>query len=56
MRKELKNDFPFDDKLSRLVEKYEPSELSLDELDNVFAAGNQPDFSKFLDKLNENKK
>lgn len=45
-------DFDFDDDLSRMIERYQPSELSLDELDGVFAARNQPEYAKFLEYEN----
>lgn len=50
------NDFKFDDNLSKLVSKYEPEELSLDDLDLVAAASNHPDYNKFLDVLNKEEK
>ena len=45
-------DFDFDDDLSRMIERYQPSELSLDELEGVFAARNQPEYAKFLEYEN----
>ena len=51
-------DYDFKDDLSRMIENYSPSELSLDELDSVYAASsqtNQPDYSEFLKNLNNNK-
>lgn len=51
-------DYDFNDDLSRMIDNYSPSELSLDELDSVYAASsqtNQPDYSEFLKKTKNNK-
>lgn len=45
-------DFDFEDDLSRMIERYQPSEMSLEELDEVFAAGTRPDYAKFLEYEN----
>lgn len=52
----LMNRFIPDDNLSRLIDRYETGELSLDDLDLVAAASNHLDYNKFLDVLNKEEK
>lgn len=48
-------EFSPDDKLSRLIGQQEGDELSLEELDNVSAAVQKPDYKRFLKELDKTK-